>query len=138
MKLKSGALRRRWGGEDTGPSDRPGSCPGHRGQGPLTLALPLSGRIQTSSPRECGEGALSAGAPGDTNLGQGWYREVHEAQPVARVHLQSHEDSGHRADVFVGALVGGTACPSASGTLGCSPEKLCGHDWSHLCGLLSR
>ena len=54
-------------------------------------------------------------------LGQGGHGEVHEAQPVAGVHLQSNENSGHRVDVLVGTLGEGSVSarqPGGAGTLG--------------------
>lgn len=51
---------------------------------------------------------LGALGTGGAYLGQGGHGEVHEAQPVAGVHLQSNENSGHRVDVLVGTLEEGS------------------------------
>ena len=64
---------------------------------------------------------LGALGTGGAYLGQGGHGEVHEAQPVAGVHLQSNENSGHRVDVLVGTLGEGSVSarqPGGTGTLG--------------------
>lgn len=69
----------------TGSLHRAPSLPPRRGS--LTLALCRSGLEL-----------------GDSYLGQGGHGEVHEAQPIAGVHLQSDEDPCHQVDVLVGTL----------------------------------
>lgn len=78
----------RTGSLDGGPSPPPQARPSDTGSVSEQL-------IQTSDLR------LGAPGTGGTYLGQGGHGEVHEAQPVAGVHLQSHEDSGH---VLAGTL----------------------------------